>query len=264
MVYHYTQRKTVSLIYDNKQEMLVGGWLPVEYIQAGMLVTEGSGTFGDGIYTTPLEPSSFRDKEAVCANNFGSQQHRKEKYGPGGEMSRLPDGKGWEWLDADGNSSPLGHHLVEVCLPLRVSVKDLAKVPNPDKHTAEGRAELERTCRTGDESVYVFVPPSSSKKGRLAGAVSPILQLLQGIVAEDLDALTKLLANGAISVMHTFNKDVPDHFIGSKLLHMAAGIVDSVTVFQFLEKLGAPYEEDVSGMTPLDIAAAASHMKVFR
>ena len=131
MVYHYTQRKTVSLIYDNKQEMLVGGWLPVEYIQAGMLVTEGSGTFGDGIYTTPLEPSSFRDKETVCANNFGSQQHRKEKYGPGGEMSRLPDGKGWEWLDADGNSSPFGHHLVEVCLPLRVSVKDLTKVPNP-------------------------------------------------------------------------------------------------------------------------------------
>ena len=115
-----------------------------------MLCTAGSGTFNSQpcIYVSPLEPASFLDKEGVAANNYGTKDHRMAKYGPGAEMAKK---EGWEWLDDNGNSSPLGHHLVEVCLPLRVTMESLHKAVMTETEDIE----LNR-------KIYMYYPQSVS------------------------------------------------------------------------------------------------------
>jgi hypothetical protein len=95
------------------------------------------------------EPNSFIDKEAIAANNYGSRDHRMEKYGPDGAQHG-----GWEWKNSRGEPSPLGHHLAEVCIPLIVDVDALhkAEMTTPED-IAIGR------------QVYMFVPPD--REGRI-------------------------------------------------------------------------------------------------
>eukprot|EP01043_Picozoa_sp_COSAG02_P073687 COSAG02_NODE_14430_length_1273_cov_2.927598_1_plen_330_part_01 len=83
-VYHYTERHVVDLVFDSAKEVKLGGWLPIQIMQPGMLCTAGSGTFNDKpcIYVTSREPNSFVNKEAIAANNYGSKEHRLEKCKP--------------------------------------------------------------------------------------------------------------------------------------------------------------------------------------
>ena len=86
-----------------------------------------------------------------------------EKYGPGGEAHG-----GWEWKNHAGNPSPLGHHLVEVCIPLIVDIDALnkAELTTPED-IAIGR------------QVYMFVPPE--RDGRMAAGGTPKTALLQAL-----------------------------------------------------------------------------------
>ena len=86
-----------------------------------------------------------------------------EKYGPGGEAHG-----GWEWKNYAGELSPLGHHLVEVCIPLVVDIDQLSKA---EMMTPEDLAI--------GRQVYMFVPPE--RDGRMAAGGTPKTALLQAL-----------------------------------------------------------------------------------
>lgn len=227
-LYHYTERHVVDLIFDESKQVLVGGWLPMKTMQPGMLCTAGSGTFNDSpcIYVSSREPNSFIDKEAIAANNYGSRDHRMEKYGPDGAQHG-----GWEWKNSRGEPSPLGHHLAEVCIPLIVDVDALhkAEMTTPED-IAIGR------------QVYMFVPPD--REGRMAAGATPVVQLLEALTENDIPSVLKLLSEGAVPLDYKMTEaDAPRSYSGFNLLHMAACCIEgnSVPMFKALEACGVPY-----------------------
>ena len=114
-LFHYTDDNAVNFILNAKGKEVLGG-VVVNTVSASLFTTSGSGTFNAGrscVYCAAKGPAEFKDDEAIAANNYGTLQHRKEKYGEGGEMeqerlTKLANGdvsvKGqkWCWSDETG------------------------------------------------------------------------------------------------------------------------------------------------------------------
>eukprot|EP01045_Picozoa_sp_COSAG04_P032186 COSAG04_NODE_6226_length_1379_cov_2.010156_1_plen_307_part_00 len=141
-----------------------------------------------------------------------------EKYGPDGD---------WPWKNAAGEFSPLGHHICEVCIPLRVDVDQLNKaVMSEPEDIALNR------------QVYTFVPPE--REGRMAAGVTPKQQLLLALNDGDVEYVVKMLAEGVVPVDYVFGKQDGIYF-DYNLLEMAATIPTcSPELFKTLELCGVP------------------------
>jgi hypothetical protein len=103
--------------------------------------------------------------------------------------------------------------------------------------------------------VYMFNPPD--RDGRMAAGETPKTALLSALARNDVPAVVKLLSQGAVPPDYKMTlEDVPRAYLAFNLLHMCACCVegDCVEMFKGLQACGVPYEGDVDGTYPFEMA----------